>query len=56
MAGPPILDEIVGKSLSERGGTDMRESSEFLILGAGPAGLTLANKLLEKGVFDVLVL
>ena len=56
MAGPPILDEIVGKSLSERGGTDMRESSEFLILGAGPAGLTLANKLLEKGVFDFLVL
>ena len=29
---------------------------KYLILGAGPAGLTFANKLLERGENDFLVL
>ena len=30
--------------------------TKFLILGAGPAGLTFANRLQEKGINDYLVL
>ena len=33
-----------------------RQGMKYLILGAGPAGLTLANKLKQMGITDFCVL